>query len=118
MICHSTSKCDFDLYLYLGRSCWTSKACVGDIKETLVGSKHKEYEFAWQYLRYLTHVIGRVDLDIDQKNINAFVKWTSPMNVTKFRSFAGASRNPRKFKVLVLVVAMPLNVVTTSGHIL
>lgn len=62
-------------------------------------------------------MIGRVELDIDQTNINAFVKWTTPMNVTKFRSFVGASRNPRKFKVSVLVVAMPLNVVTTSGNI-
>jgi hypothetical protein len=43
------------------------------------------------------HVVGGGVLKVDLAKIEAFLKWPTPTNVTKLRSFVGAIKYLRKF---------------------
>jgi hypothetical protein len=64
---------------------------------------------------YLGYVIGGGDLNIDPTNIEAITKWPIPTNVTKVRSFVGATQHLWKFIASFSVIATPLHTIITSG---
>lgn len=75
----------------------------------------KKCKFVQQSLVYLGYVIGGGELNIDPSKMEAIMKWLVPTNVTKVRSFIGATQYLRKFIALFSAVAVPLHAITTSG---
>jgi hypothetical protein len=57
----------------------------------------KNYEFAKQVLVFLGYVIGMGELKINPTKIDFILKWPTPSNVTKVRSFVGATQYLRNF---------------------
>jgi hypothetical protein len=66
-------------------------------------------------LVYLGHVIDGGELKIDYSKIKAILKWPTPTNVTKVRSFVGATQYLIKFIASFLVVVAPLHAIIASG---
>ena len=64
---------------------------------------------------YLGYVIGGGELNIDPSKMEAIMKWLVPTNVTKVRSFIGATQYLRKFIDSFSSVVAPLHTITTSG---
>jgi hypothetical protein len=60
-------------------------------------------------------VIGGVELKIDPIKIEAILKWPTPTNVTKVRSFVGVPQYLRKFIASFSIMATPIHVITDSS---
>ena len=75
----------------------------------------KKCEFAQQSLMYLGYVIGGGELKIDPSKMEDIMKWSVPTNVTKIRSFIGATQYLKKFIASFSAVVAPLHAITASG---
>jgi len=75
----------------------------------------KKCEFAQQSLVYFGYVIVGGELKIDPSKMDTIMKWPVPTNVTKVRSFIGATQYLKKFTASFLVVATLLHDINASG---
>jgi hypothetical protein len=60
-------------------------------------------------------MISGGEMRVDPEKIAAITQWPIPTNVTKVRSFMGATQYLRKFIVNFSTVAVPLHALTTKG---
>jgi hypothetical protein len=74
-------------------------------------------DFGKTYLIYLGHTIGEGEMRVYAYNILAITQWPIPTNVTKVRSFMGATQYLRKFIVNLSTLVSPLHSITTKGNI-
>jgi len=76
----------------------------------------KKCDFSQQSLVYLGYVIGGGggELKIDLVNMEVIIKWPTPTNVTKIKSFMGEIWYLQKFIVSISTVAIPLCAITIS----
>lgn len=74
-------------------------------------------EFGKNYLFYLGHIVGGVELKIDPSNIDFILNWSKPKTVTKVTSFFGASQYWRKFISNFSSIAAPLHPLTSVKHV-
>jgi hypothetical protein len=59
------------------------------LKEKLY-AKFKKCEFWLEHLAFLGHVVSKDGISMDPSKIEAVVKWATPTNVNKVRSFLGS----------------------------
>ena len=71
--------------------------------------KMSKCEFGKTFLVYLCYIVGCGELRIDPSKVEVILNWPKPNNVTKVRSFLGATQYWRKFIVNFSFIYSPLD---------
>ena len=70
--------------------------------------KKEKCSFAQEEVMFLSHIIGRGKIRMDQAKIQAILEWEPPTKVTELRSFLGLVNYYRSFIKIYSVIDAPI----------
>jgi hypothetical protein len=78
------------------------------LREHQLYAKLRKCSFYQEQIHYLGHIISKDGITVDPKKIEAIREWSTPKNVTEFRSFMGLLGYYRRFIVGFSRISHPI----------
>ena len=70
---------------------------LGILRENKLHAKYSKCEFWLEKIAFLGHVVSKDGVSVQSSKIQAITDWSTPINVTKIRSFLGFTKYYRRF---------------------
>jgi hypothetical protein len=85
------------------------------LREHQLYAKLSKCSFYQKKIHYLGHIISRDGIAVDPENIKSIREWSTPNNVTEFRSFIGLVGYYRRFIEGFSNIAHPITSLQRKG---